>query len=130
MGAGIKFVMTFAVFLVAVSAMSVDMNPEQSGQLQIHGCYWDGTAPLCEGNCRDGWSTNATDRCGDGKCCVTGQKAYCCPPFETPADCYWSGEAPFCSSGCNQVGYKSVMIDQCGDGKCCSTGRKVLCCRE
>jgi len=130
MSALFKFVMTLALAWVAVSALNVDMSPEPNELANTHGCYWDGSAPLCKGECREGWSRNATDRCGDSKCCLTGSKAYCCPPFETPTDCYWDGTAPFCSGACSRVGYANVMVDNCGDGKCCATGQKALCCRK
>merc|ERR1711928_170705 len=85
--------------------------------------------PGCKGKCRDGWTTNSTDQCGDGNCCNSGQKVYCCPAIVTPSDCYWAGTATICDGGCSLVGYEVVMTDNCGDGKCCDFGRKVLCCR-
>jgi len=42
-------------------------------------CFWAGTAPFCEGSCPLGFAAVAMDRCGDGNCCVTGWKVYCCP---------------------------------------------------
>nr|CAH0106810.1 unnamed protein product [Daphnia galeata] len=43
-------------------------------------CFWSGTAPFCQGYCPSKvYVTKASDRCGDGKCCMTGMKKYCCP---------------------------------------------------
>lgn len=41
-------------------------------------CYWSGTSPFCAGGCDAGYSDCATDGCGNGACCVTGYKKYCC----------------------------------------------------
>ncbi|KAK5625005.1 hypothetical protein RRF57_000721 [Xylaria bambusicola] len=41
-------------------------------------CYWDGTAPFCAGGCPAGYDDCGTSSCGDGACCVTGYKKYCC----------------------------------------------------
>lgn len=51
-------------------------------------CYWKGTSPMCSSsnNCPSGFTMICKDACGDGKCCVTGMKALCCPtPKVTPA---------------------------------------------
>ncbi|XP_078614745.1 uncharacterized protein LOC144883920 isoform X1 [Branchiostoma floridae x Branchiostoma japonicum] len=41
-------------------------------------CYWEGLAPFCNpGSCDRGYQV-ATDRCGDGECCWTGNKIKCC----------------------------------------------------
>ena len=43
-------------------------------------CFWSGTAPFCQGYCPSAvYVTKASDKCGDGKCCMTGTKKYCCP---------------------------------------------------
>ena len=44
-------------------------------------CYWKGTSPICStsNECPTGFSLVCKDGCGDGKCCVTGVKALCCP---------------------------------------------------
>ena len=144
-------VMALTLVWAAVSAMSVDMSSQQGFLGNVHGnqcifnlwmlvvshwrteflgCYWDGNSPICNGTCREGWTKKAADRCGDGKCCLTGMKAYCCPTIETPEDCYWDGTSPFCAGGCKVIGEKVYMEDICGDGKCCATGNKVLCCRK
>ncbi|EKM55942.1 uncharacterized protein PHACADRAFT_256901 [Phanerochaete carnosa HHB-10118-sp] len=44
-------------------------------------CYWDGTAPACDGSCPHGKQL-ATDLCGDGARCAVGLKAYCAPNNE------------------------------------------------
>ncbi|KAH8670409.1 hypothetical protein BGZ60DRAFT_407376 [Tricladium varicosporioides] len=41
-------------------------------------CYWEGTAPICKGKCKNGFEEVARTKCGDGQCCVTGSKALCC----------------------------------------------------
>lgn len=47
-------------------------------------CRWDGTAPFCEGACREG-ETAGTPPPGStsGSACWTGQKVYCCRRIET-----------------------------------------------
>lgn len=41
-------------------------------------CFWSGTAPFCAGSCPVGYVDCARDSCGDGACCITGIKVYCC----------------------------------------------------
>ncbi len=41
-------------------------------------CYWDGTSPFCAGSCPAGYTERGRSACGDGACCVTGYKVYCC----------------------------------------------------
>jgi hypothetical protein len=41
-------------------------------------CYWDGTAPFCAGGCPNGYVERMRNGCGDGACCWTGYKVYCC----------------------------------------------------
>ncbi|KAG0707392.1 hypothetical protein DFH29DRAFT_897208 [Suillus ampliporus] len=43
----------------------------------VANCYWSGTAPFCAGNCQDKTECG-TSACGDGACCITGYKKYCC----------------------------------------------------
>lgn len=44
------------------------------------GCFWNGSAPFCQGYCNSKvYKTVTSDRCGDGKCCAMGTKKYCCP---------------------------------------------------
>ena len=42
-------------------------------------CHWDSTASFCAGSCPKGYR-EARDRslCGDGACCWTEDKAFCC----------------------------------------------------
>ncbi|KAH8655233.1 hypothetical protein BX600DRAFT_515071 [Xylariales sp. PMI_506] len=91
-------------------------------------CFWSGTAPFCEGACPRGWSTEKKDGCGDGNCCASGWKYFCCRTFDLN-DCYWSGTAPFCEGGCDQWNEIENKRDNCGDGKCCSLGTKAQCCK-
>ncbi|KAI0332544.1 hypothetical protein GY45DRAFT_1335441 [Cubamyces sp. BRFM 1775] len=46
--------------------------------LDVSPCYWDGTAPFCAGSCPAGYVDCGRDACGDGACCWTGIKVYCC----------------------------------------------------
>uniref|UniRef100_T1JMR0 Granulins domain-containing protein n=1 Tax=Strigamia maritima TaxID=126957 RepID=T1JMR0_STRMM len=41
-------------------------------------CYWDGTAPWCDGKCPSTFTECKDDPCGDGECCQWGLKACCC----------------------------------------------------
>ncbi|MFE7115542.1 hypothetical protein ACFU99_08980 [Streptomyces sp. NPDC057654] len=41
-------------------------------------CHWRGTAPFCSPECGAGEVLCGKSRCGDGKCCTTGEKYYCC----------------------------------------------------
>ena len=41
-------------------------------------CYWDGTAPLCGGECHGEYETVSTSKCGDGHECISGLKKLCC----------------------------------------------------
>ena len=57
-------------------------------QAATSGCKWFGTAPFCEGECPSGSTEIARHKCEDNmytcgsgeKACLTGTKAYCCPP--------------------------------------------------
>lgn len=44
------------------------------------GCQWEGTAPFCNGQCSEGWRLQAWNNCGNGACCLTGNKVLCCQP--------------------------------------------------
>jgi hypothetical protein len=35
-------------------------------------CYWDGSSPFCQGQCRSGFVVRKT------KSCMSGYKVYCC----------------------------------------------------
>jgi hypothetical protein len=47
-------------------------------------CYWDGTAPFCEGRCAKGYDAGYPSKdgkgmpAGFGSKCVSGMKVYCC----------------------------------------------------
>ncbi|KAI0327668.1 hypothetical protein GY45DRAFT_1436761 [Cubamyces sp. BRFM 1775] len=51
----------------------------------VNPCFWSGTAPFCAGSCPVGYVDCARDSCGDGACCITGIKVYCCT--EASAQC-------------------------------------------
>ncbi|XP_078603946.1 uncharacterized protein LOC144877774 [Branchiostoma floridae x Branchiostoma japonicum] len=89
-------------------------------------CHWEGTAPFCDpGDCESGTYVRSDD-CGDGDCCLTGQKIYCCTGAP---QCYWQGTAPFCDPGdCDWGTY--IYSDECGDGDCCLSGHKIYCCYD
>lgn len=42
-------------------------------------CFWEGTAPWCDGACPLGYVGIRYDSCGDGYCCWVGWKVLCCP---------------------------------------------------
>ncbi|KDR70707.1 hypothetical protein GALMADRAFT_881437 [Galerina marginata CBS 339.88] len=93
-----KFAIAFAIIAasVAFAAESANSTAELTDvTLAAQGCYWDGTAPLCEGTCakrNSGWSRasqtcigckndyyeSERSTCGDGSCCWSGTKALCC----------------------------------------------------
>lgn len=85
--------MRFAIlisFAAMAMAATVDQSPaeptaevqdnisEIEGPVEISACYWEGSAPFCEGRCKPGWRQIGRDKCGDGKCCWRGTKAHCC----------------------------------------------------
>ncbi|KAF9562442.1 hypothetical protein CPC08DRAFT_796744 [Agrocybe pediades] len=59
-----------------------DLLEELSGGSAPVGCYWDGTAPYCDGHCSPGYKSHGHDRCGDGFCCWSGIKMLCCKEKE------------------------------------------------
>ncbi|KAI0105066.1 hypothetical protein GGR51DRAFT_560671 [Nemania sp. FL0031] len=63
--------------LSALACASV-MDTQRGNETQIADCYWDGTAPFCAGSCPGGYEECGTSSCGDGACCWTGYKKYCC----------------------------------------------------
>ncbi|XP_066287534.1 uncharacterized protein [Branchiostoma lanceolatum] len=56
----------------------------EEGDVNYSACDWYGTAPFCDGSCPNvrkaavEWS-----KCGDGRCCWTGQKVKCCATWES-----------------------------------------------
>lgn len=89
-------------------------------------CRWRGTAPFCLSYCQSGETLAETDRQGDGRACLLGEKALCCQRNL----CKWRGSAPFCSGAC-EAGEVAAVYDRTGpeDGESCITGKKALCCR-
>ncbi|KDQ59331.1 hypothetical protein JAAARDRAFT_659827 [Jaapia argillacea MUCL 33604] len=72
---------SFATLLVFVATLFVTgqaatLTTESSA---ADGCFWDGTAPFCTGHCPRGYVEEGRSSCGDGACCWTGYKTYCCP---------------------------------------------------
>lgn len=67
---------------IPVNPLGIDVTTEDQLKLRDpsieQSCYWDGTSPFCAGGCPSGYSDCATNGCGDGACCVTGYKKYCC----------------------------------------------------
>ena len=92
--------------------------------------YWDGTAPFCRGGpCKPGWHKTKDSKTGDGKRCLSGNKAYCAcdapQPTNTCQD-YWAGTAPFCKGKCAE-GYHETYTSNSGNGGLCFTGHKAYC---
>ncbi|KDR70706.1 hypothetical protein GALMADRAFT_254738 [Galerina marginata CBS 339.88] len=95
-----KFAIAFTIIAASV-AFAAESAKNTAGladaSLAAQGCYWSGTAPLCEGSCEpvnSGWSRAAQtcincnnryheverSQCGDGNCCWgSSTKALCCP---------------------------------------------------
>ncbi|KAI0327671.1 hypothetical protein GY45DRAFT_1327319 [Cubamyces sp. BRFM 1775] len=82
-------ILSLFVLAISVNAVAVDNAEETNsdvtpfegaslGTLEVSPCYWDGTAPFCAGSCPDGYVDCGRDSCGDGACCWTGIKVYCC----------------------------------------------------
>lgn len=73
---------TIAVALAASLFATILANPVEGvtelGARQASNCSWKGTAPFCSGVCPPGTILLTIDPCGDGACCWTGYKAYCC----------------------------------------------------
>lgn len=53
-------------------------GPSSGNELDVSPCFWSGTSPFCAGSCPDGYVDCGRDSCGDGACCWTGIKVYCC----------------------------------------------------
>ena len=41
-------------------------------------CYWAGSSPFCNAECKTGFKGCYTDPKGDGLKCLTGVKIFCC----------------------------------------------------
>lgn len=62
-----------------LSASSRTVTPTTSAPSPTpSNCVWEGTAPFCDGNCLTGFTQIMEDNCGNGDCCLTGFKVYCC----------------------------------------------------
>jgi len=57
---------------------SARMMNDTNQMLATNGCYWDGTAPFCQGRCAQGWTEVERNKQGDGVQCWKGSKARCC----------------------------------------------------
>jgi hypothetical protein len=69
-----KFLLAFTFAAVTVALASPNAQ-----DAKLPGCYWEGTAPICKGQCKSGWKEIVRTKCGDGNTCLSGDKAYCCP---------------------------------------------------
>lgn len=69
-----------SVTLASAATTSSDKSPASSltGAVDEFNCYWSGTAPFCAGSCGPPTIECGTSSCGDGACCITGYKKYCC----------------------------------------------------
>ena len=53
-------------------------NTYGQGGAAPSGCYWSGTAHYCTPSCDAPYFESKEDPCGDGECCLTGNKVLCC----------------------------------------------------
>ncbi len=109
------------------------------GQAAAQSCSWQGTAPLCSGECGANESEQTRSRTDPGLIdnssgarinfgsdCLTGTKALCC---KTPqATCRWDGTAPFCDGECRGSEKSATPPEGSSSGASCWTGSKVYCC--
>ena len=105
--------------------------------LQNNKCEWKGTAPSCGADARDCVGSHshywAWSKCGDGKQCTSGRKAFCCTSANPYVITYWTGTAPFCKGTCHKCeinGDHCIVENKCGDGSRCWSGKKALCGRQ
>jgi hypothetical protein len=125
----------FTLVLMAFALATLD-----SSLAEAQSCRWDGTAPLCNGQC--GSNETEITRLGSipdfwippfvsqnpnfGSNCTTGTKALCCA---TPGhSCRWDGTAPFCAGECRRGERQSSPPPGSSSGSGCLTGSKVYCC--
>jgi hypothetical protein len=60
-------------------AARIQPQPHPRVEAEADGsCYWEGTAPFCDGSCSKGYNECGRSETGDGASCVTGSKAFCC----------------------------------------------------
>jgi len=129
-GLGLTIFSIFAVILFAI--------PRAAGQTD---CRWDGTSPLCDGECGAGETeiTRLATAPGGGgppyyygptfgAACATGTKALCCKM--SGVSCRWDGTAPFCDGECGNGETKGQPPAGSSSGNACVTGSKVYCCHS
>ncbi|KAG2124434.1 hypothetical protein DEU56DRAFT_595172 [Suillus clintonianus] len=84
-----KYFSLFALsFAALLSTATATLGRSDASQLVINNinCYWDGTAPFCDGQCGSGTVECDTSNCGDtGLCCWTGSKKWCCYATTCPS---------------------------------------------
>lgn len=86
-------------------------------------CFWEGKAPICNGDCEPGYTLTKRDKQGDGDKCLTGTKAYCCKTSEIRIE----GTAPLCNGKC-KVGEETLGESDYGPNKQkCETGHAAIC---
>jgi len=86
-------------------------------------CVWNGTAPLCNGDCEPGYTLVKRDKRGpaDARRCTTGTEARCC----LTSDIQIVGKAPFCNGSKCPVGQETLGESDYGhDGV---TGKAAIC---
>ncbi|KAI0658365.1 hypothetical protein C8Q70DRAFT_995213 [Cubamyces menziesii] len=77
------FVLAIGTNAVAVDNAAAGPVPGADAALTnvtsaVDPCFWSGTAPFCAGSCPVGYVDCGRDGCGDGACCITGIKVFCC----------------------------------------------------
>ena len=84
-------------------------------------CSWQGTAPLCNGQCLVGQVALISGLWGDGDHCNDGRKFYCCDVQDEAKriDCRWGD----CGSSCNND--EDQLTWRYGD---CWDGEQPFCC--
>ncbi|KAI0895551.1 hypothetical protein F4806DRAFT_497120 [Annulohypoxylon nitens] len=73
-------ILVIPCLLAVAKALSTGSSILTSNQQDVasSSCFWSGTAPFCAGFCESGYEDCGTSSCGDGACCWTGYKKYCC----------------------------------------------------
>jgi|GEM_PF-5557322 len=103
-----------------------------AGQISAHaqpaptGCTWEGKAPACNGKCRLGYEVVRSDKRGDGKKCLTGNKVLCCKS----ADILIRGTAPACNGKCKPGEVFVGESNKGPNGKKCITGKAAKCLKK
>jgi hypothetical protein len=128
---------TYRAFVVLALAWTFAVDDERAAAQQT--CYWSGTAPVCDGECKEGQTERYRASTFDprfqrlesttpfGNACALGSKALCC---NTPGfTCRWDGTAPFCAGEC-RAGETEVASPTGAPGASCWSGRKRYCCHS